>query len=361
MEILETARAFDLPTEPVSFRECRVGHINSTFFLFDGAGRGYVLQKINTHVFRDPEGLMENVFAVTDHIRGVLARTGGDAERGTLRFRKTADGRLFFTDPEGRAWRLYDMIDGAYSMESADPATFMHVGTAFGRFQRQLADFDASSLRETIPFFHDTVRRFGTFRKSLGADPAGRAASVGAEIDFAMAHEGICSYVTSRLDAGLIPSRVTHNDTKLNNILMDEKTRMPLCVIDLDTIMPGSVLYDFGDAIRFGASSAAEDETDLSKVFFRHDMFESFTRGFLRALGGELCSEELASLPMGALVITFETGLRFLTDHIDGDVYFRTSYPGQNLDRARNQFRLVADLESRMPLFLDTVEKIAKE
>ena len=234
---------------------------------------------------------------------------------------------------------------------------FRSVGGAFGHFQMQLADYDAASLCETIPNFHNTPSRYADFEAALARNASGRAENAADAIEFAKAHREVCSYITDRIADGTLPLRVTHNDTKLNNILIDKATGKPICVIDLDTVMPGSVLFDFGDAIRFGASSAAEDERDLSRVFMREEMFDAFAGGFIGGLEGSLGDAEINELPMGALVITLETGLRFLADYLDGDTYFRIHYPEQNLDRARNQFKLVADMEEKMPLMCNIIKK----
>ena len=221
----------------------------------------------------------------------------------------------------------------------------------------QLADYDASGLCETIPNFHNTPSRYADFEAALVRNASGRADRAADAVEFVKAHKDVCSYIADRIAAGVLPLRVTHNDTKLNNILIDKATGKPICIIDLDTVMPGSVLFDFGDAIRFGASSAAEDEKDLSAVFMREDMFEAFAGGFIGGLEGSLTDTEILELPMGALVITLETGIRFLNDYLDGDTYFRTHYPEHNLDRARNQFKLVADMEAKMPEMLKVVKK----
>ncbi len=357
-DILAVAAKFKLASNPVSFSECTHGHINGTYFIDTEGGERYVLQKINTSIFRDPDGLMRNILGVTEHIRSKLAAEGGDVERGTLRFIVTVDGRAYYTDDDGSAWRAYVYVGGVESYQSASsPEIFAEVGRAFGHFQMQLADYDASTLCETIPNFHNTPSRYADFEASLARNESGRAANAADAIEFAKAHREVCSYITDRIESGKLPLRVTHNDTKLNNILIDRASGKPLCVIDLDTVMPGSVLFDFGDAIRFGASSAAEDERDLDSVFMREDMFEAFARGFVEGLEGSLEADEIAELPMGALIITLETGLRFLADYIDGDKYFRTHYPEQNLDRARNQFKLVADMEAKMPAMRETVKK----
>lgn len=357
-DVLAIAAKFKLNARPVSFSECTNGHINSTYFVDTEDGGRYVLQKINTSIFRDPAGLMSNILGVTAHIRQKLAAEGGDTERGTLHFIMTEDDRAYYTDDDGSAWRVYIYIGDVDSFQSASSSeVFAEVGRAFGHFQMQLADYDASTLCETIPNFHNTPSRYADFEASLARNESGRAANAADAIEFAKSHRDVCSYITDRIAGGVLPLRVTHNDTKLNNILIDRASGKPLCVIDLDTVMPGSVLFDFGDAIRFGASSAAEDERDLDRVFMREDMFDAFARGFVGGLEGSLGEAEIKELPMGALVITLETGLRFLADYIDGDKYFRTHYAEQNLDRARNQFKLVADMEKKMPAMRETVKK----
>ena len=348
-DVLELCGYFDLPAKPVSFKECRVGHINSTYFIDCEDGSRYVLQRINTAVFRNPEGLMRNVFGVTGHIRKKLIASGADPSRGTLSFVKLKDGRLYYPATDGSAWRVYRYIDGVVSLQSAEsPDLFAAVGRAFGVFQRQLADYDASELVETIPHFHDTPSRLADLRASVSADPVGRAALVSDEIAFCESYSKVCGYITEGIASGRFPLRVTHNDTKLNNILLDEKTLEPVCVIDLDTIMPGSVLYDFGDSIRFGASTAAEDCDDYKSVKLNDEMFYAFSKGFVSGLDGALTRDEILGFPMGALIITLETGIRFLKDYIDGDVYFRVEKKNHNLIRARNQFALVKDIESKL-------------
>ena len=357
-EILDIASEFRFASAPVSYHECTEGHINGTYFIDTEGCERYVLQRINTSVFKDPDGLMKNVIGVTGHIRRKLEAEGGDVSRGTLNFILTKDGKEYYTDPESGCWRAYVYVGGVMSLQSAaSPELFEQVGHAFGHFQMQLADYDASGLCETIPNFHNTPSRYADFEEALSRNAAGRAASAEAEIEFVRAHREVCSYITDRIASGAVPLRVTHNDTKLNNILIDQETGKPMCVIDLDTVMPGSVLFDFGDAIRFGASSAAEDETDLSRVYMREDMFEAFARGFVSGLEGSLSDTETEELPMGALIITLETGIRFLTDYLNGDTYFRIHYPQHNIDRARNQFALVADMEKKLPKMFATVRK----
>ena len=337
-------------SEPVCQIEvCEIGHINSTWFLTVNNGKKYVLQKINRSIFKQPEIVMNNIVAVTDYIREHLRAVGGDVERGALQALIADGDKHYFVDSEGEYWRVYHFITDATCYLSADSTElFCKVGYAFGHFQSQLAGFDASVLGETIPNFHNTAVRYQTFLRAVEADVCGRVAAVADDIRFVTDRAEKCSYIVDRIAKGEIPLRVTHNDTKLNNIMMDNTTGEGICILDLDTIMPGSVLYDFGDSIRFGASSAAEDETDLEKVYVREDMFRAYTEGFLKGLGGSLSEAEIRALPMGAYVITLETGIRFLTDYLEGDTYFRIHREGHNLDRARNQFKLVADMEAKM-------------
>ena len=352
MDIIKLASSFRIPSTPVSYEENKTGHINSTFFITCADGSRYVLQKINTSVFKDPEGLMRNAVAVTRHIIERTEKAGGDTSRCTLRFIPVdaPEGDRYCLSDEGGTWRMYAMIENAFSRQLSDsPEEFREVGRAFGRFQMLLSDFDASGLVETIPRFHDTANRYDNLLASIEKDAAGRAGGVLSEIEFVKARKDVCSFILKGIRDGSFPLRVTHNDTKLNNILLDSATGKPVCVIDLDTVMPGSVLYDFGDAIRFGAATAAEDETDLSLVGVDTKLFDAFVRGFTEGLEGSLTDAEIRAFPMGAVVITLETGIRFLTDYRDGDVYFRTEYPQHNLDRARNQFAIVADLERKMP------------
>lgn len=344
------AEKFGIKSSGISFTECTIGHINSTYFVKPHADRSeqYVFQRLNAEAFKKPDELMSNIFGVTEHIKKKLSKESDNGTK-TLDFLKTADGKLVYTDSEGRYWRAYRFIPNAHSINSADSLSVLEqAGSAFGNFQRLLSDFDASTLYETIPGFHDTVKRLQTFKDALDADIAGRRECVTDETDFVLSRADKCSYITDGIRSGKFPLRVTHNDTKLNNLLWDDTTDECLCVIDLDTVMPGSVLYDFGDLIRFGASSAAEDETELNTVYTCTDKFEAYVKGFIDGTGGVLTKDEILAFPMGAYVITLETGIRFLTDYLNGDTYFRIHYPTHNLDRARNQFKLVKSMEDQM-------------
>ncbi len=359
MDIKKIAAAFGIYGENISFTECTVGHINDTYFVRRSpeAQIEFVFQKINTSIFKNPEQVMENIFNVTAHICKKLSDEGKDVSRGALEFLLTVDGKKGYSTEADEYWRVYKYLDDVVSLNSADtPELFKKSGYAFGNFQRQLADFDASVLHETIINFHNTVSRLEDFKAALKNNAAGRRDAIPEDIKFVLDREDKCSFIVDGIACGKFPLRVTHNDTKLNNLLIDKNTGDGICIVDLDTVMPGSALYDFGDAIRFGASSAAEDEADLDKVYIRLDMFDAYTEGFLKGVNGALTKEEIRAFPMGAYIITFETGIRFLTDYLNGDTYFRIHREGQNLDRARNQFKLVANMEEQMDKLCSIVE-----
>ena len=339
--MIKQAYEFRIDGEPVSCTPYGNGHINLTYLLVDSTARQYVLQCINKAVFHDPEAVMTNVSAVTAHLR-----KSAESPRHVLTLIPTKGDREWLVDEAGEYWRLCDFINDSVCFDTADTLeTFRESAVAFGRFQGRLADFPAHTLIETIPHFHDTPWRFSALHEAIKADPCGRVKSVRREIEFALAREPYASTLTALLSAGDLPLRVTHNDTKLNNVLFDRHTRKALCVLDLDTVMPGLSITDYGDSIRFGASSAAEDERDLSKVNFVFPLFEAYTEGFLSACGESLTDCEMSHMRDGAKTITLELGIRFLTDYISGDVYFRIHYEGQNLDRCRTQFKLVEEME----------------
>lgn len=367
----EACAAFDFRGTVTDIRPCGNGHINSTFVVKATEGqtvRRYVLQALNTDVFRDPDGVMENICRVTAHIRAGMTAAGEDATRGCLRVVPAAgygeadlavpESRRY-VDRDGRFWRAYDFVEHTTCRLTLDsPDTFRRVGQAFGDFQRRLADFDAACLHEPIPHFHDTVRRWETFSDALARDPLGRAAQARPEIDFLCARAGKCSLIVDALEAGELPLRVTHNDTKLSNILLDEDTGDCVCVIDLDTVMPGSSLYDFGDSVRTGACTAAEDEPNAELVDFRADMFRAYAEGFIAGTAGALTERELAMLPDGAYIMTLEVAIRFLTDYLEGDTYFHTDYPDHNLIRTRTQIRMLMGLERDEALLREMVAEL---
>ena len=337
----QVLQQFCLDGTPVSCEPFGNGHINRTFRVTCSSGRVYTLQRINRVAFRHPEELIENIDAVSRFI--AKKNTGLEM----IRLCTARGGRKYAVDAQGEFWRAYDYISGGLSLEAPrDCNDFYQAAVAFGKFQQALADFPAATLHETIPRFHDTEDRLCQLRASVEADACGRVREAGPELAFISAREQELGTLCRMLRSGALPLRVTHNDTKLNNVLLDAKTRKALCVIDLDTVMPGSSLYDFGDSIRFGAATAAEDERDLSRMEMSLERFHVFTRGYVRSCPG-LMQKELELLPLGAKTMTMECGVRFLTDYLDGDHYFAVHRDGQNLDRARTQFRLVADMEKK--------------
>ena len=352
----ELIQKFAVKGAPVQCCRYGCGHINETYLVTCDSGLTYILQKINKSIFTKPEELMENIAATTAY----LAQRSRDS-RESMRLVMTMDGKAFYKDEAGEYWRLYDFVLSTVCMQKAEsPKDFYYSGLAFGRFQRQLADFPAQTLHEPIADFHNTVARYGQLHAAIEVNYENRLEACKAELEFALAREKEAGAIVDKLASGELPLRVTHNDTKLNNVLFDYDTRTPLCVIDLDTIMPGASLYDYGDSIRFGASTAAEDEKDLGKVWCDMELFRTYTQGFLEGCDGSLTDLEVEMLPMGAKMMTLECGIRFLADYLKGDVYFRTHYAGQNLDRARTQFKLVADMESKWDTMMSIVKECAK-
>ncbi len=350
--IRDIAAKFDIYGQVDNFEVCGVGHINSTYIVTTKSELGefkYVLQKINTKVFPDPEALMNNLVSVSRYIRDKIVARGGDCGRTALTFLRTSEGKYYYKSAEGGFYRCYVYIGNAANVQTVtNPHHLYLAGKGFGRFQRDLEGFDASTLTEVIPGFHDTVKRFNDFKRAVEEDRAGRAASCRKEIDFFLSREKYASKVIELMKAGEIPLRVTHNDTKINNVLLDLYNDVPLAVIDLDTIMPGSILFDFGDAVRSGANRGAEHEKDLSKVGFDIELFKAFVRGFVGEVGSVLTPAEVDNLAFSGILLTFECGMRFLGDHLNGDVYFRISTEGQNLDRARTQIKMVSEMEERL-------------
>lgn len=341
------------------------GHINDTYvveyLLDDGAVAKYLLQRINTNVFKKPVELMENVMGVTAHLRNKIIAVGGDPMRETLTVYPAKDGKNYVMSDDGGCWRLYNFVDDTYSInELTNPEDFRNAALTFGNFQKLLADYPIETLHDTIPNFHNTPSRFNDFKTAVENNFSGRKEECLPEIEFVLAREKDCSVITDLLDSGVMPLKVTHNDTKLNNVLFDKKTNKGICVVDLDTVMPGSSLYDFGDSIRFGANTAAEDEKDLSKVSLSLEYFKAYVDGYLETAGDSLTKEEVDLLPFASKLLTFECGMRFLADFLNGDVYFKTEYPEHNLVRARTQFKLVADIEEKMAEMTAIVDEIKK-
>ena len=332
---------FWLDSTPVSCEAFGSGHVNKTYLVITETGHRYTLQMIGP-AFKDVHALQDNIAAVIKHLH-----TKTDEKHGALTLIPTNEGEDHYHDPNGHTWRVYEFIEDGICLEAAEtPDDFYQAAIAFGTFQQQLNDFPAETLHETIPLFHNTPNRYKQLREVLERDPMGRAKEVQEEIAFALAREEQAGQLIAMLEAGELPLRVTHNDTKLNNVMFRASDRTPLCVMDLDTTMPGLSAYDFGDAIRFGASTAAEDEKDLSKVWMDLELFRLFTKGYLEACPG-LTAKEIDVLPLAAFTMTLECGIRFLTDYIDGDHYFSIHYTEQNLDRCHTQFKLVADMETK--------------
>ncbi|MED9902579.1 MAG: phosphotransferase [Lachnospiraceae bacterium] len=354
----ELAGQFQIDGEVVSAASYGSGHINDTYLIKTDMGKKYILQRMNRSIFKDTEALMENVVKVTEYLKKEIVKKGGNPERETLNIIRTIQNDNYYQAPDGECYRMYRFIEGATSYDQVKtPADFYNSAVAFGNFQAMLAGFPANELHETIPDFHDTVKRFAKLKRAVEEDKEKRADKVRSEIDFACAREKDAHVLMDMLKAGELPLRVTHNDTKLNNIMIDDESGKGICVIDLDTVMPGLSVNDFGDSIRFGANTATEDERDVSKVSLDMELFEVYVRGFAEGCRGRLTAKEMEMLPMGAKLMTYECGIRFLTDYLEGDVYFKIHRPGQNLDRCRTQFALVADMERKWEEMQAVVKK----
>ena len=359
----EVLAAYEFPATLLGAVRYGQGHINDTFCVLCQPQEGdcvrFILQGLSSAAFPHPEELMENFIGITSYLREKVMAAGGDPRRETLSLVKTRDGKDFYTDSTGKVWRLTPFIEDTDCFQSATPELFEASARAFGRFQYLLQGYPAATLHETIARFHDTENRFEKFIAALEADKHNRAKDIQEDIQFVLDRKADCSVALQALRDGKLPLRVTHNDTKLNNILIDRETREGICVIDLDTTMPGLSINDFGDSIRFGANHSKEDEKDLSKVNFDIELYEAYTRGFLEGAQGSLTEAELEYLPWGARLMTLECGIRFLTDYLDGDHYFRIHYPTQNLDRCRTQFKLVKDMEEQFEAMAAVVRKYA--
>ncbi len=359
--IIKTVKKFDIDGNIEKIEEFGCGHINTTFRVTTDNGHQYILQKINTTVFKNPHQLMDNIVRVTQYLRGIIISEGGDPEREVLNVILTKEGNSYTVEESG-AWRLLTFVKDSVTLQTvSSPKDFYFSGKAFGHFTKQLDKFPADTLHETIKNFHNTPSRFKDFEAAVARDASGKANSVADEIAFVRARKDFCSLFTDKIADGTLPLRVTHNDTKLNNVLFDAETLLPVAVVDLDTVMPGLSLYDFGDAIRFGTNPADEDEKDLSKVFCDLELFEAFTRGYLEECGGMLTADEIEMLPYAGKMLTLECGMRFLADHIAGDVYFKIHRDNHNLDRCRTQFKMVADMEKKEDELKAIVKKICAE
>lgn len=328
------------------------GHINVTYaayFAFENyPPHRYIVQQVNTKIFTEPKQLVENVREVTSFLQKKVEARGGDPLREVLTMVESKNGTSYYQNEAGDFFRVYRFIENATCYQTVTKELFYESARAFGRFAKELDGFDATKLYDIIEKFHHTVNRYENLQKAVEGDKVSRVSSCEGEIAFVQKREGFCSVVLDEIANGNIPLRVCHNDTKLNNVMIDNKTQKGLCVIDLDTIMKGSLLYDFGDSIRFGASSALEDEENLDQVYCDLEKYEMYVQGYLEEVGDILSKKEFELLAEGAILMTFEVGMRFLTDHLEGDVYFRIHKENHNLIRARNQFKLVADMEEKL-------------
>lgn len=361
MDFKKLLSNFDINGEFVSCEPYGSGLINRTYvavYSVNGKRKRFIVQRINTNLFKNVDGLMNNIKLVTEFNRNEIIKRGGDPDRESLTLVYTKNGAAYYRTEEGDCYRVYVFIEDAKGYDVVEkPEHFYQSAVAFGKFAQLLDRFDSTQLFEVLPDFHNTVKRFDNLKKSLAADKFNRAADVKAEIDFALKHENIVGNIVNLLESGKMPSRVTHNDTKLNNVLIDTRTDKAVCVIDLDTMMPGSICYDFGDSIRFGCNPCLEDTPETEKVIFSVPLFEEYARGYLSVFGDAITEIEKKNLTMGAILMTYECGIRFLTDYLDGDVYFRLSRERQNIDRTRTQFKLVADMESQYDKLNNIIEK----
>ncbi len=324
------------------------GHINGTFRVTMKDGTRYILQAVNNAIFKNTDGLMKNISEVTAYLRAHIAQTGGDPSRETMSLVPTAEGKTHFYDEDGTPWRAYTFIKDTVTYQSVEkPEDFYFSAKAFAAFTAMLDGYPAQTLTETIPAFHNTKIRFYNLVRAMRKDAFGRAASVQKELDFALDRIEKAGFIVDAIEDGRIPLRVTHNDTKLNNVLIDKASGKAICVCDLDTIMPGSILYDFGDAIRFGCNPVSEDDPHYEKAICKLDLFDAYVKGTMEVLSPMLTPTEIDYLPLGAWMMTLECGVRFLTDYLEGDTYFKTSRTGQNLDRCHTQFAMVADMERK--------------
>ncbi len=360
MDIVQVVKSFLPSEEVISYRPIGNGHINSTYIVITDKNQ-YSLQEINTSIFSNVNGLMSNIDKVTDHIKKKAALRGEDPHRATLNFLPNATTGEMYVMADNHAYRMYEFIDDVFTIETMeDPTNFYQAGLGFGGFAKELSDFDAGQLVETIVNFHNTSSRYRDFKRAIEFNYNNRLADIKNEVAFVKARKDFMSLFVNKLENGDLPLRVTHNDTKINNILFDRKTGAPAAVIDLDTVMPGSYLYDFGDAIRSGATHAAEDERDLSLVDFDLNLYEQFAKGYLEACGDSLTPMEIKMLPYASIMLTLECGMRFLTDHLNGDTYFKVHRENHNLDRARTQFKLVDEMEKHIDDMAAIINKYVK-
>ncbi len=362
LNIREIVSHYPFTDECIGFYPINNGHINDTYVIeFENRFAeiyAYLIQKINVNVFKNPAQLMENIVGVTDFLKKKVEEAGGDANRECLNVIKTIDGGSYMYTPELGYWRCYNYITDSYAVDAiSSPEVFMRAARAFGKFQNMLNDYPIHTLHDTIPNFHNTRSRYSDFVAAVEQNASGRLSNALPEVEFVKARKDDAPVLVELLERGKLPLRVTHNDTKLNNVMFDEASGESICVVDLDTVMPGLSLYDFGDSIRFGANTAAEDETDLSKVSLELELFRYYVRGYLLEAGSSLTEREIHYLPFSAKLMTYECGMRFLGDYINGDVYFKVHFPEHNLIRSRTQFALVADIERKFDQMKQIVEE----
>ncbi len=366
MEQLRTiAENFNIQGKITSIEHINKGYINRTYRVETISENNnihkYILQRINTNVFPDVDALMSNFQLTTAHLSRNL-NLPGNHKRGTVQtLRTTKEGKLYFEDSSG-VWRMMTYFDNVYSLDiPEDTEVFYYAGVSFGRFIKAMSSLDVKNIKEVIPNFHNTLSRFCDLENAISLNPENRVEGVRAEIDFIRARTELFGKITKALESGVIPARICHNDCNLNNILFDKETHLPVAIIDLDTVMPSSPLYDFGDSMRIGTNTAKDDEKDLSKVSCSLELYEAYARGYLESCGDILTKAELELLPLSSLIITAEDGIRFLMDHINGDTYYHIDYQGQNLDRARTQFKLLEDMEKKLPEIKIILQKIYDE
>ena len=360
-QLIQLVKEFCIEGTVLDIRAYGSGHINETYLVeveFEGHVDRYILQQINHEVFKRVDHLMENVMGVTSYLKEKIEERGGDSTRETLQLILTRDNKTYRVTEEGKYFRVYYFIKDAVTYDMVErQEDFYESAVAFGNFQYLLSDYPADTLYETIPNFHHTPKRYLDFCKAVEEDVCGRVKLAKKEIEFVKARAQEMGWITDKLESGELPLRVTHNDTKLNNVMLDSNTGKGICVLDLDTVMPGSSLYDFGDAIRYGANSAAEDERDLSKVYVDLNLYEWYVKGYLEGCKGSLTDLELDMLPVGAKLMTLECGMRFLTDYLQGDVYFRIHRENHNLDRCRTHFTMIRDMEEKWQQMFEIVAK----
>ena len=358
MDAQVIASQFTIQSPVVSAKPMGIGNINASFVVTCEDGSKYALQRINTNIFKDPKGMMNNIFAVTEHIRNKVASEGGDPDREVLQYLKTAEGETVYETEEG-VYRMYRFVDDVLTIQQVPDAEWAYqCAYAFGRFQKQLSDFDSSVLIETIPNFHHTQKRYETFLASVEKDAAGRKEEVADLIEFAKKESYLASAIVKDVEAGVLPVRVTHNDTKINNILFNPETKRGMCIIDLDTVMPATTLYDFGDMVRTAATVTEEDDERYDQVGMDLRYFKALVKGYYEGSDGALTREEIKRFPLSAKVITYETFLRFLTDYLDGDVYFACRKDRHNLIRATNQMYLLRNMEDHYEQMLSVLDEL---